>query len=119
MESDADFAVVIEGNEIETSRADHIRKFMEGEGVFEEDGPDDEQAVEGKLDMGEGEFRLGEGCHGEDSLSIIGDLGFIWMRKWDYFVSPSLFSEESSDVLRFFASIIVPMHIPMLRPMGI
>ena len=75
MESDADFAVVIEGDEIETSGTcglEHFQNFMEGEGVFEEDGPDDEQAVEDEQGVGEGEFRLGEGCHGETPCQSLG-----------------------------------------------
>jgi hypothetical protein len=61
MEADADVAVVIEGDEVEasrTTRLEHFRNFAEGEGGFEEDAPYDEQAVEEKQDVGEGELTV-------------------------------------------------------------
>ena len=61
MEADADVAVIIEGDEVEaarTTRLEHFRNFTEGEGGFEEDAPYDEQAVEEKQDVGEGELTV-------------------------------------------------------------
>ena len=67
MEADADVAVVIEGDEVEGTRTgkEHIPEFAEREGRFEEDRPHDEEAVEEKQGVGEGElgFGLGEGFH--------------------------------------------------------
>jgi len=56
MEERADFTVVIEGDEVETACAGHFQNFAEGKGVFEQDGPYDEEAVEDKENAGEGEF---------------------------------------------------------------
>jgi hypothetical protein len=61
METDADVAVVIEGDEVEASRMtrlEHFQNFTEGESGFEEDAPYDEQAVEEKQDVGEGELTV-------------------------------------------------------------
>ena len=58
MEADADVAVIIKGDEVDAARRDHFRDFAEGEGGFEEDAPQDEQEIEEKQDMGEGEFTV-------------------------------------------------------------
>jgi hypothetical protein len=61
VEADADVAVIIKGDEVEASRTirvEHFCNFTEGEGGFEEDAPYDEQAVEEKQDVGEGEFSV-------------------------------------------------------------
>jgi hypothetical protein len=61
MEADADVAFVIEGDEVEasrTTRLEHFQNFTEGESGFEEDAPYDEQAVEEKQDVGEGELTV-------------------------------------------------------------
>ena len=66
MEADADVAVIIKGDEVETARTtrlEHFRDFAEGEGGFEEDAPQDEQEIEEKQDVGEGEFTVLE--HGQ------------------------------------------------------
>lgn len=63
MEADADVAVIIEGDEVEaarTTRLEHFRNFAEGEGAFEYDRPYDEQAVQEKQGVGEGEFTVPE-----------------------------------------------------------
>ena len=63
MEADADVAVVIERDEVEasrTTRLEHFQNFAEGEGAFEYDRPYDEQAVQEKQGVGEGEFTVPE-----------------------------------------------------------
>lgn len=63
MEADADVAVIIEGDKVETARTtrlEHFQNFTEGESGFEEDAPYDEQAVQEKQGVGEGEFTVPE-----------------------------------------------------------
>jgi len=86
VEADADVAVVIEGDEVEGSRAgkEHILKFAEREGRFEEDRPHDEEAVEEKQDVGEGESGFRGGGHGKGSLTVVGGWD-LWLRKMGLF----------------------------------
>ena len=58
VEADADVAFVVERDEVDAARRDHFRNFAEGEGCFEEDAPQDEQEIEEKQDVGEGEFTV-------------------------------------------------------------
>lgn len=69
VEADADVAFVVERDEVDAARRDQFRNFAEGEGGFEEDAPQDEQEIEEKQDVGEGEFTVLE--HGQP-LSWVG-----------------------------------------------
>ena len=64
VEPETEFLVIVKRKKIDAARAGHFQNFTEREGVFEENCPYDEQAVEETQDVGEGEFEFGWIGHG-------------------------------------------------------